>query len=124
MVIFRFVCSGLDDVDDVAGALGERRLVGRLDAGLAQRDRVPQHLDAESLRRLRQENHFAGNRLDNLHGALHAPDALHGVAHRLRRDRRAVFSRGANGPADQIARHQRTRRVVNEHDLGAADRWP
>ena len=58
---------GFDDVHDVAGALGERRFVGRFDARLAQRDGVPQDVDAESLRRLREENRFAGNRLDDRH---------------------------------------------------------
>ena len=48
VVIFRFFAVRLDDVDDVAGALGERGLVGRFDAGLAQRDGVAQHVDAES----------------------------------------------------------------------------
>ena len=47
----------------VPGALGERRLVGRLDAGVAERQRVAQHVAAKRLRRLREIDRLARQRL-------------------------------------------------------------
>ena len=48
VVIFTFAAIALDDVHGVAGALGQRRLVGRLDAGPPERDRVPRARRAET----------------------------------------------------------------------------
>ena len=62
---FQVLRRPLDNVHDVAGAFGERRFVGRIDAGLAERDGVPEHVHPKGLRRLRQEHRFARNRLDH-----------------------------------------------------------
>jgi hypothetical protein len=114
-------------VDVVAGAFGEGRFVGRLDAGLAQGNGVPQDLDAKTLGRLREKNRITGNRLDDLDDPLvpfAATHALHRVAHRLRGDGRAVFRCRADRPGDQIAAHQRSRGVVDQHHFGARVKDP
>ena len=50
----------VDDVDLVAGALGQRRFVGRLDAGSrAAAIAARQHVAAEALRRLREVDRLA-----------------------------------------------------------------
>ena len=55
----------LDDVHGVPGLLRQRRFVGRLDAATAERDRVPQDVAPERLRRLRQVDRLARQRLDD-----------------------------------------------------------
>ncbi len=58
----------------MAGALGEPRFVGRVDAGAPERDRVAEHATSERLRRLRQENRLARQRLhDNRRPGIRAP---------------------------------------------------
>ena len=64
-------------VDGMAGPLGERRFICRLDAGSSHGDRGGEHVAAETLRRLRQEDGFTRHRLDDDVTL----DALDGVAH-------------------------------------------
>ena len=54
----------VDEADRMAGALGQRRFVGRIDAALApQRQRRAQHVAPKRLRRLREVDRLARQRL-------------------------------------------------------------
>ena len=109
------------DVDLVPRALGEKRLVGRVDPRAAGGDGGGEDLAPETLGRLREIDALAGNGVDD-DGALGAPlDPLHRVARLQRRDRRAVRQRRVDRPIDQAGRHERTRRVVNQHDIREGD---
>ena len=86
----------------------------------ADRDRPRQHRAAEALRRLREVDRLARDRLDDRAVAV---DALDGVARLQRGDGRAMRRGGVDGPVDQIRADKRPRRVVDEHDVGPlADR--
>ena len=64
-MIFTFAAIALDDPHGVPGPLGEPGFVGGLDAGAPERDRVAQHRAAEGLRRLREVDRLARQRLDD-----------------------------------------------------------
>ena len=66
-------------VHGVPGLLGEHRLVGRRGAGASERDGVAEHRAAEGLRRLREEDRLARQRLGHDAAAVHA---LHRVGDR------------------------------------------
>jgi hypothetical protein len=114
----------------VAGALGQRRLVGRVAAGFPERQRVAQHVAPERLGRLRQEDRLPRQRFDDvrplaLRLARVAPRlddqftvaALDGVLRGDGRNRRPGFPRGGNRPRDQVAAGKRPRRIVDDHQL-------
>ena len=106
-------------VHAMSGALGQHRFIGRVGGMRRLRQRVAQHVDAKRLRRLRQEDLVARNRVDD--EALGIA-SLDGIGRRQRRNRRAEPDRGIDRPPDQLWRHQRTRRVVNHHDVRVARR--
>ena len=108
----------LDDVDRVAGLLGQRGFVGGLDARRGRARRVRQHVAPECLRRLRQVDRLARD------GAVdHRPSAAARRASPCRspasrRSRRRARPRASIAPRDQLRRHERPRRVVDQHDFG------
>ena len=114
-----------DDVDAVTGMLGEHRLVGGLDtAAAASRsslgDGGHQHGPAERLRRLREKDLVARQRLDN-HARtllLGARDAFDRIADRHCHDRRAVRHGPFDRARDDVGRHERPRGIVHEDDVG------
>ena len=105
----------LDDMDNVTGALGERRFVGGLDAGPGRGNRVRQYIATKALRCLCQVDLLPRDRAgDHPTGA----DTFHRIARGYRRDRRAVRGRGIDGAVDQVSRHERTCCIVDQHDVG------
>jgi hypothetical protein len=124
------VCGlAFDQSDRVTGAFRERGLVGRFRTGLPQSERLAKHFAPERLRRLREIDRVAGERLgDNQHssafdrlpaGLTGAPGGkrapLHGVARGHRSQRGTVLRSGGNRARDQIRARKGTGRVVN-HD--------
>ena len=63
VVILMFDASPSTRRTAMPGALGQRRFVGRVDARVAERERVAQHVAPERLRRLREEDRLARERL-------------------------------------------------------------
>ena len=105
------------DAHRVSGALGQHRVVGRVDAARGGRQRVFEDAPAESLRRLRQPDLLARQRLgDDLAIEI---DALHGVARSHGRHRRAVLGRGRDHAIDQPDVGERPRGVVHENRIDA-----
>ena len=102
----------VDEPDRMAGALGQRRLVGRVLPLLGQRQRVAQHATPERLRRLRQVDPLARQCLA-ARNAIRQIAVLDRVARRDRRNRRARLGRRGNRARDEIGAHERPRRVVN-----------
>ena len=103
VVIFMFRALPSTSRTAVARPLGQRRLVGRLDAASAQRHRLPQHLAPERLRRLRQEDRLARQRP-------------------LDQPRRRRAARGRRRPLDRVARrhrHDRRARLGRRVDRAA-----
>ena len=121
----------LDQADGVAGALGQGRLVGRLDAGVRRSaSAVAQHVAPERLRRLREVDRFARQRLGDVSsGRLRPPPTadgfsrtrpLDGVPRRQRRQRRAGLGGRGNRARDEIGAREGTRRIVNDHHVGSS----
>ena len=108
----------------VAGAFGQRRFIGRVHTGLSERNGFLQDLGPECLRRLRQEDRFARDRLDHGERGPIAADAFHGVADRLRHDCGPVLDRRLDRLRDQITGHERPRRIVHQHHVGALAHGP
>jgi hypothetical protein len=105
----------------VAGALGEHRLVGSFDAGTAERHRIPQHAVCESLRRLRQIQGVARNRIHDNRFAVtpFVLDTLDRVAHGDGRDRGAVGRCRSDHAGDHLGGNEWTGRIVHKHDVRA-----
>ena len=80
---------------------------------------VAEHRAAERLRRLREVDRLARQRLGDDRPPAVA-DPLHRVGDRNRDDRGTVRRGRVDRSRDQIRRHERPRGVVDEHDVGRA----
>ena len=106
----------------VPGAFGQHRFIsgrGGIRGGRRRSscgDRRLQHLAPERLRRLREENLFTWQGLDD-DAATGRHDPLHGIAHRQRGDRCAVRDGAFDRARDDVARDKRPRRIVDEDDV-------
>ena len=107
-----------DDVNRMARALGERRLVGGVHAGSSERDGIRQHLATESLRRLGEEDGVPRDRLDDERAVGMTLDPFDRVVRFERGNRGAMRGGGVNRALDDLGAHERPCRVVDEHDLG------
>ena len=125
-----FVGSPVDELHRVAGALGQRRLVGRLDAGLR---RAPARRASTSRRNAcgvcarKIDSRGSVSATNERRAAGRAsPDrvALHGVARRQRRERRARFRRRGNRPRDEVGARKRPRGVVDDDHVARRARRP
>ena len=113
--VSRFSCH---DVHRMTGALGERRLVGGFDAGSPERDSRGEHFAAEALRRLGEKDLVPRDRFDDERAVRMALDPLDRVARFDRGDGRAVRGRSLDRAIDHRGADERSRGVVNQHDLG------
>ena len=104
----------VDEVHAMSGTLGEHGFIGRIGGATCLRQRVAKHIDAKRLRRLREEDLVARNRLDDEALGIASLDR---VGRRQRRNRRTEPDGGIDRAPDQIRRHERTRRIVNHHDI-------
>ena len=102
----------------MAGALGEPRFVGRVDAGATERDGVPKHRTPKRLRRLRQINRLSGQRLHDSRRPGIRRHSLDGIGGGHGRDRGTVVGGGGNRARDQVCGDEGARGVVDQHDIG------
>ena len=107
-----------DEPHRVARLLRQRGFVGAAAALGAAREAAASTLARERLRRLRQPDAFARDRGLDARIARSLACELDRVARRHRRDGRAPARSGVDGPIDRRRVHERTRRVVNDDDVG------
>jgi hypothetical protein len=101
----------------VTRPLRQRRFIGGVGGRPRLGKRVAEHVHPEGLRRLRQENLAARERLDNHPGGV---AALHGVGGRKGGNRRPELDGRVDGSGDDVRTDERACGIVNDHHVRAA----
>jgi hypothetical protein len=83
-------------MDGMSRLLGQHGFIGRLGARTATGHRLPEHVAAERLRRLRQIDGFARQCRDHRRMAANGLDPLDRIAHRHGHDRGTVIHGGVD----------------------------